>query len=346
MDLNVTLQALSFSLTLPEIFGSNVNHLLNIFGPQSSGTLTDETGIFYLGEQYDVGGKTLEMVGSGFAIPGISILGLIVPTGFPVDLMVMQDVDTGQHYFVYPDGTPNLLSAIALVTNTSAEPYSASFAGAPPVCFCTGTRIATPRGLRPVEAIVTGDEVYGSDGRTHRVVWAGGKTHATLPPDQRPIRFRAGSLGGGLPNRDLRLSPNHRLVLGQKVPAELAAAKAYTALPGVRQETRDKPVGYHHILLDQHAVIIAEGVAVESLLLGSEACEMLGDRAMDNIAECLEFPRVDLAKAPQVHPCGKLLPSKRARREITDIAFVEGLDALAQGMMAQTKNGAPVKGAA
>lgn len=51
MDLNVSIQALDFSLTLPSIFGNNINHLLNIFGPMQSGlSLTDETGIFYLGE--------------------------------------------------------------------------------------------------------------------------------------------------------------------------------------------------------------------------------------------------------------------------------------------------------
>lgn len=337
MDLNVSIQALDFSLTLPTIFGNNVNHLLNLFGPLQNGlTLTDETGIFYLGEQYELGGETLEMMGSGFAIPGIALGPLIVPSGFPVDVMVMRSVDTGQNFFVYPNGTPNILSAVALVTNTSAEPYSADFAGAPPVCFCAGTRIATRTGMRPVETIKPGDMVYSDDGRLLRVIWAGGREMPSLPEDQRPIVIRANALGPDLPYRTLRVSPNHRIALrpeGPDGPLFLGRAKAFCGLPRVHVERHDKPVGYHNFLLDQHAPILAEGLAVESLLLGDQARDTLGDVALAEIARRLGTSISDLPNRPEAQPCGTLLRANDTRRLITDIALRRGVEGIGVGAM-------------
>lgn len=262
------------------------------------------------------------MVGSGFAIPGISILGLIVPTGLPVDVMVMQDTTTGQNFFVYPNGTPNLLSAIALVTNTSAQPYSASFAGAPPVCFCDGTRIETVEGEKRVEALVPGDRLVGADGRVHTVRWAGGKTHPSLPENARPIVFRPGSLGPGLPHRTLRLSPNHRLAIAPlKQWPRLAPAKAFTVLPGVSRARDDGPVGYHHVLLDCHATVLAEGVAVESLLLAKVSFELLGPCALAQIAGALGCDPEELASRPEGQPCGILLGKKPAQKKLAERAL-------------------------
>lgn len=321
MDLTVSYQTLNFGITLPSIFGNNVNHLLNIFGSTQSGvTLSDDNGVFHLGDQYALDGRTVEMLGSGFAQPGISLLGLIVPTGFPVDVMIMQDVDTGQYLFVYPNGTPNILGAIALVTNTSAMPYSATFAGAPPICFCSGTLIATPGGPRPVEQIRGGDEILGADGRPRRVLWAGGKTHASLPPEHRPIIIRRGALGPNLPARTLRLSPQHRVILGDARPwPRFAPAKAFTILPGVRQEQADKPVGYHHIMLERHGAIVAEGLAVECLLIGDCARETLGPAALEQIAALLGCESGEIENQPEAQPGGVLLGPRSARRKIGEL---------------------------
>ena len=319
MDLTVSIQSLAFSLTLPTIFGNNVNHLLNVFGPLQSGlSLVDETGIFYLGEQYTMGGQTFEMVGSGFAQPGIALGPLIIPTGFPVDVMIMRNMGTGQYYFVYPNGTPNILSAVALVTNTSAKPYSASFAGAPPVCFATGTMIATRAGLKPVEQVLPGDLLYTVDGSLRRVLWTGGRTIPRLPVDQRPVVIRAEALGRGLPYRTLRLSPNHRIALRRGAEVVFGPVKALVDLPRVRAQKRDLPVGYHTLLLDRHAAILAEGLGVESLLLGDQAREALGELALAGIAGRLGCRIEDLPTRPEALPAGRLLSAGETRALIRE----------------------------
>jgi len=76
-----------------------------------------------------------------------------------------------------------------------------------------------------------------------------------------PVRVRAGAFGAGRPRRDLFLSPDHAVfVNGVLVPVKLLADGA-----SIVQESRDQ-VTYYHVELPEHAVILAEGLAVESYL--------------------------------------------------------------------------------
>ena len=74
-------------------------------------------------------------------------------------------------------------------------------------CFCRGTLIATDRGDHPVETLSVGDRVLVASGIAEAVRWIGRRSYAgrflTANPKVQPIRFRAGSLGDGLPRRDL-----------------------------------------------------------------------------------------------------------------------------------------------
>jgi hypothetical protein len=137
------------------------------------------------------------------------------------------------------------------------------------ICFAAGTRIATPDGARPVEALQAGDFVIAVEGgrRTpRRVRWVGhrGLDLAAHPRPEcaAPVRFRAGALGDGLPCRDLLVSPDHALLIdGRLVPAKLL-------LNGMTivQERALPAVSYYHVELDEHAILLAEGVAAESYL--------------------------------------------------------------------------------
>ncbi|MCW3477194.1 Hint domain-containing protein [Limobrevibacterium gyesilva] len=71
-----------------------------------------------------------------------------------------------------------------------------------------GTRIATPLGQVPVEALTVGDAVLTPAGKVRRVVGIGRRG-----PGQPPVRVAAGALADGLPRRDLVLAPGQAVLL-------------------------------------------------------------------------------------------------------------------------------------
>jgi len=132
-------------------------------------------------------------------------------------------------------------------------------------CYAAGVRIATPDGERPVEDLRAGDPVTLASGGTAPIRWVGHRRvdlrRHPRPEAARPVRIRAGSFGSGLPRRDLLLSPEHALFVdGALIPAHVLVDGA-----SVVQEAWDH-VTYHHVELDRHDVILAEGLPAETYL--------------------------------------------------------------------------------
>jgi hypothetical protein len=140
----------------------------------------------------------------------------------------------------------------------------------PQLCLRAGTRIATPSGAIPVEALRPGDLVWTLDRGAQPVRVNHGVALAVVP-----VRIAAGALGGGLPRRDLLLSPHHRVLVAPRgvaptVTADragLAAARHLTGLAGIRNApgAAVRVRIFHHLLFDRHELILAEGLVVESL---------------------------------------------------------------------------------
>ena len=133
-------------------------------------------------------------------------------------------------------------------------------------CYAAGTRIATPSGEQTIETLSIGGGVLTAAGLDRRVEWIGRRSYAArfvaANPHLRPVRFRAGSLGQGLPRRDLLVSPDHAMVLdGCLVPARLL-------LNGetIVQDRSGAGVSYYHVELADHDVILAEGAPSESFV--------------------------------------------------------------------------------
>lgn len=153
-------------------------------------------------------------------------------------------------------------------------------------CFTSGTLIATPKGEIPVEALRIGDKVITRDNGMQEIRWIGKKDVGEQALEQashlRPVLVRAGSLGHGLPERDLLLSPNHRVLLMNEQVGMLfddrevlSSAKHLCGSDGV-DVVKASGVTYWHILFDNHEVILSNGAWTESFQPGDYALKGVG----------------------------------------------------------------------
>jgi hypothetical protein len=170
------------------------------------------------------------------------------------------------------------------------------------VCFTQGTLIRTAEGPCTVEELQVGDIIETATHGPQPIRWIGSKTVTTArlerQPQLRPIRIAAGALGRGLPQRDLLVSRQHRMLVSSPIAVRmfgtsdvLIPANKLTALPGIDVDERAAPVTYFHLLFDQHEVIFAENAPSESLYVGPETLKMI---APDALAEILVlFPELE-----------------------------------------------------
>ena len=137
------------------------------------------------------------------------------------------------------------------------------------VCFAAGTRILTVRGDRMVETLQTGDMVLIQlDGEriARPIVWVGRRridlTAHPRPATVAPVRVQRGAFAEASPHTDLLLSPDHAVF----VDGTLIGIRQLINGSTIRQEEGWTTVEYFHVELDAHAILIAEGLAVESYL--------------------------------------------------------------------------------
>ncbi|WP_341863864.1 Hint domain-containing protein [Gymnodinialimonas sp. 57CJ19] len=160
-------------------------------------------------------------------------------------------------------------------------------------CFTPGSRVATERGTFKVEQLRVGDLIQTRDNGLQAIRWIGTKTLTQVDlakaPHLRPVRIRKGALGAGVPNRDMEVSPQHRMLI-EGVQAELlfghdqvlVRAKHLLHLPGVEVVTTCERVTYIHVMCDAHEVICVDDAWTESFQPGDmvqnqEAREIFGD---------------------------------------------------------------------
>jgi Ca2+-binding RTX toxin-like protein len=172
------------------------------------------------------------------------------------------------------------------------------------ICFTPGTKIATPKGEMAVEILQPGDKVFTRDNGIQEIAWAGSRTltgdELALSPDLQPVLVRAGSLGPSVPEHDLLLSPNHRLLLsGQRAALHFednevfAAAKHMTSTDGV-DVVDISGVTYVHLMFARHEVILSNGAWTESFQPGDHALKGVGAAQRTEIVKL--FPELaDLA---------------------------------------------------
>lgn len=207
-----------------------------------------------------------------------------------------------------------------------------------PVCFVRGARIATAKGMVAVEELKVGDLVRTRDNGLKPILWIGSQAMdmdlLAAMPHLRAIRIRAGALGDGLPQRDLCVSPQHRVVVRNRLVERmfdttevLVAAKHLLELDGIEVAEDLTGVEYVHFLLDQHEIVLAEGVETESLYTGPQALKSLSPEARREVLALFpELATLDHDALPA--RAGYFAEGRRARR-MAERAARNGVDLLA-----------------
>ncbi|GAB4283645.1 MAG: Hint domain-containing protein [Roseovarius sp.] len=151
-------------------------------------------------------------------------------------------------------------------------------------CFTPGTMILTREGKRPVERLRPGDLLLTRDRGFQPLLWCGIRQAEDIGGAAAgAVLIRAGALGAGRPERDMIVSPGHRLLirnpesLGDGIPAGdlldecpepevLIEARMLAGRPGISRIAPQR-LRLVHLLMERHEIVLANGCWSESLLL-------------------------------------------------------------------------------
>ncbi len=151
-------------------------------------------------------------------------------------------------------------------------------------CFAAGTRILTPVGEVAIEELGEGDLVLTASGTLQRIRWCGHRDIDCRGHADRwrafPIRIAPHAFGEGRPQRPLLLSPDHAVFAeGVLIPIRFLLNGS-----SIRWLELDA-ISYFHIELEQHDILLAEGLPAESYL------ETGGRGAFANVDPTLQLSR-------------------------------------------------------
>ncbi|MHA6324073.1 Ig-like domain-containing protein [Roseivivax sp. CAU 1753] len=192
-------------------------------------------------------------------------------------------------------------------------------------CFTPGTKVATPQGERLVEELREGDRIITRDNGLQEIRWVGRKDltgfQLARKPHMKPVLIRAGSLGNNLPEHDMLVSPNHRMLVNNDKTAlyfeereVLAAAKHLTGLDGV-DEVSALGVSYIHFMFDRHEVVLANGAWTESFQPGDYSLKGIGNAQRNEILEL--FPELAETEGLQGYTSARRSLKKHEARLLT-----------------------------
>lgn len=190
---------------------------------------------------------------------------------------------------VFTDGLPTKHQSLWVIETRLAARAQATAQSV--ICFASESMVGTPKGPRPIDTIREGDMVLTRDNGPRPVVWAGRSTISGMGlrrhPKLRPIRLRRGALGS-LPSDDLRLSPDHRvLVSGQRAQALYGCQEVLVRAADLIDYRTIAPdlalhgVVYVHLLLENHEILFANGLPCESFHPALAAPEMLDQHRIE-----------------------------------------------------------------
>jgi autotransporter passenger strand-loop-strand repeat protein len=264
--------------------------------------------------------NTLDLTGVAFSSTGT--------TNFSDGSLVI--AEGGQNYVLQFGGNyGNELFSIA------SDPFSGTLVTvANPPCFMAGTLVATPTGAVPVERLSVGDIVLTEGGGVAPVTWIGSRRIAcSRQPDPAqvwPVRIRADAFAPSRPTRDLFLSPDHAVFAeGVLIPVKhLINGHSVAQVPA-------DDVTYFHLELPRHAVILAEGLAVESYLDTGDRSAFSGTEEPRMLHPVFASERADISLVMDALGCAPLRVTgpevEQTRAALARRVHVEAEDAPHEG---------------
>lgn len=193
-----------------------------------------------------------------------------------------------------------------------------------PLCFGAGTLVDTALGPRPVETVQTGEMITTAKGQAPlRLALHSRFDSQALAknPRLRPVRIRAGTLGGGLPWRDLWVSRQHRMLVTSVVAQRMFGTRAVlipairlTVLDGIEVDLDISDVAYHHLLFDHHELVLAEGAVSESLYPAAGALAGVPPALRDTLAAGL----AGLEPPAALQPPAALIPPRKQQKRLLE----------------------------
>ncbi|MGD1926395.1 MAG: Hint domain-containing protein [Paracoccaceae bacterium] len=266
------------------LYGGSGNDTL--FGGAGDDTLTGGTGDDTFAVDASGGSDTITDFGDGddqLSTAALSDVGNVLTNQdglVTADEITVSGGGGSNQVLTFPSGEAINVPDGTIDTSTQQTQFASLVAMGVPACFAPGTLILTEHGEVPVEDLWPGDRFVTADRGLQTLRWIGRRKvtfdagNARAGKD-KPIEFKAGALGGGLPRRRLIVSPQHRIVLaGKTVLAKhgmhevLALAKGLTRLEDVRVMKGKRAVEYYSLLFDRHEIIFAEGAPTESFRPG------------------------------------------------------------------------------
>ena len=240
----------------------------------------------YGGQNSDVflGGNGGDVVKGG-EDPDDSDVDVLDLTGSNVDFITYTDGDPESGVVTFLDGSTMTFSEIENVIP----------------CFTPGTTIATAKGERLVEELVEGDRIITRDNGIQEIAWVGHKEmtgkQLVQNPHLKPILIKAGALGNGLPERDMMVSPNHRVLVASELTQlyfeeneVLAAAKHMVGAEGIHA-VDVMSTTYVHFMFERHEVVLSNGAWTESFQPGDYSLKGIGNSQRNEIMEL--FPELN-----------------------------------------------------
>jgi hypothetical protein len=184
-------------------------------------------------------------------------------------------------------------SSIAKAAGRHSDPYC------PPICFLRGTHIQTDHGPEAIENLRIGDLVMTHRGALEPIKWIGRMSYEKShdkgwTSDVAPVKVAASAVSPGLPCRDLYLSQAHAIFDG-----EAALVPAVYLVNGdtlrIEAPANLQRLDYFQLEFEQHEIVFAEGLAVESFLAR--------DADRERFSNFAEFARLYGPGATAMTPC-------------------------------------------